>query len=165
MPEIYPWILFLHVMAAIVAFGPTFAFSIIGAMGGNEREHAYFANRLSQRIGQILVEPFAISMLFTGALLIWSGEIPLFQRDTRWLLLSIALYVVAILLSFFVSQPNVRRIVAMQAATAGAEGPPAGPPPPEMLRAIAVVQRTGMVLGLLTVTIVFLMVMRPNFGF
>jgi len=163
-PEIYPWMLFLHVMAAIVAFGPTFSFAIIGAMGGREREHAYFANRLSQRIGHILVEPFAISMLFTGALLIWAGEIPLFQPDTRWLLLSIVLYVMALLLSFFVSQPNVRRIVAMQAAAAGAEGPPAGPPPPEMLRAITVVQRTGMALGLLTLTIVFMMVMRPNFG-
>jgi uncharacterized membrane protein len=164
-PEIFPWLLFLHVMAAIVAFGPTFAFAIIGAMGAAEREHAYFANRLSRRIGQVLVEPFALSMLFTGALLIWSGEYPLFQRDTRWLLVSIVLYVIAIGLSFFVSQPNVRRILAAQAAAADADAPPSGPPPPEMLRAIAVVQRTGMVLTVLTVTIVFLMVMKPDFGF
>jgi uncharacterized membrane protein len=163
-PEIFPWLLFLHVMAAIVAFGPTFAFAIIGAMGAAEREHAYFANRLSRRIGQVLVEPFALSMLFTGALLIWSGEYPLFQRDTRWLLVSIILYVIAIGLSFFVSQPNVRRILAAQAA-ADADAPPSGPPPPEMLRAIALVQRTGMVLTVLTVTIVFLMVMKPDFGF
>jgi uncharacterized membrane protein len=163
-PEIFPWLLFLHVMAAIVAFGPTFAFAIIGAMGAAEREHAYFANRLSRRIGQVLVEPFALSMLFTGALLIWSGEYPLFQRDTRWLLVSIILYVIAIGLSFFVSQPNVRRILAAQAAAADADAPRSGPPP-EMLRAIAVVQRTGMVLTVLTVTIVFLMVMKPDFGF
>jgi uncharacterized membrane protein len=163
-PEIFPWLLFLHVMAAIVAFGPTFAFAIIGAMGAAEREHAYFANRLSRRIGQVLVEPFALSMLFTGALLIWSGEYPLFQRDTRWLLVSIILYVIAIGLSFFVSQPSVRRILAAQAAAADADAPPSGPPP-EILRAIAVVQRTGMVLTVLTVTIVFLMVMKPDFGF
>ncbi len=164
MPELYPWILFLHVMAAIVAFGPTFAFSIIGAMGGKEREHAYFANRVSQRIGHILVEPFAVSMLVTGALLIWSGEIPLFEPDARWLLLSIVLYVVALLLSFLVSQPNVRRIIALQSA-AGAGGAPGGPPPAEMLRAIGIVQRTGMALALLTVAIVFLMVVKPHLGF
>jgi len=158
-PEIYPWMLFLHVMAAIVAFGPTFAFSIIGAMGGREREHAYFATRVTRRIGNILVEPFALSMLVTGALLIWSAEIPLFERDARWLLLSIVLYVVALALSFLVSQPNVRRIVAIQSQGA------AGPPPPEMLRAISVVQRTGMALTVLTVVIVFLMVMKPNLGF
>jgi len=159
-PEIYPWMLFLHVMAAIVAFGPTFAFSIIGAMGGREPQHANFGTRVSQRIGQVLVEPFAISMLFTGALLIWSSEMPLFEPDARWLLLAIVLYVVALGLSFFVSQPAVRRIVAMSG-----DGAPAGPPPPEMLRAIGVVQRTGMVLTLLTVIIVFLMVMKPGLGF
>ncbi len=164
MPELYPWILFLHVMAAIVAFGPTFAFSIIGAMGGKEREHAHFANRVSQRIGHILVEPFAVSMLVTGALLIWLGEIPLFEADARWLLLAIVLYVVALLLSFLVSQPNVRRIIALQSA-AGSGGNPGGPPPGEMLRAIGIVQRTGMALTLLIVIIVFLMVVKPHLGF
>lgn len=133
-------------------------------MGAAEREHGYFANRVTRRIGQVLMETFAISMLFTGALLIWSGEYPLFQRDTRWLLISIILYLIALGLSFFVSQPNVRRILAAQAAMASAEAPPAGPPPPEMLRAIKVVQRTGMVLTVLIVTIVFLMVMKPSFG-
>jgi len=34
-----------------------------------------------------------------------------------------------------------------------------------MLRAISVVQRTGMALTVLTVVIVFLMVMKPNLGF
>lgn len=160
MPEIYPWMLFLHVMAAIIAFGPTFAFSIIGAMGGSEPQHANFGTRVSQRIGHILVEPFAISMFFTGALLIWSAEIPLFERDARWLLVAIVLYFVSLGLSFFVSQPNVRRIVTMSGGEA-----PAGPPPPEMLRAIGVVQRTGMALTLLLVIIVFLMVMKPDFGF
>jgi len=156
---------FLHVMAAIIAFGPTFAFAIIGSMGGKERQHANFANRVTKRIGDVLVEPFALSMLVTGALLIWSGEYPLFQQDTRWLLISIVLYLLAIGLSLFVSQPNVRRIVTWGSSAAIAEGTPAGPPPPEVLRSIGVVQRTGMVLTVLTVTIVFLMVMKPNFGF
>ena len=33
---VIPWLLFLHVLGAIVAFGPSFAFPIIGAMGGAE---------------------------------------------------------------------------------------------------------------------------------
>lgn len=165
MPEIFPWMRFLHVLAAIIAFGPTFAFAIIGSMGGKERQHANFASRVSKRIGDILVEPFALSMLVTGVLLIWSGEYPLFQQDTRWLLISIVLYLLAMGLSLFVSQPNVRRIVAWGSGAATAEGMPAGPPPPEVIRSISVVQRTGMVLTVLTVTIVFLMVMKPNFGF
>jgi hypothetical protein len=169
--EVFPWLLFLHVMAAIVAFGPTFAFSIIGAMGGAEPQHANFATRVSHRIGEILVEPFALSMLLTGALMIWAAEIPLLDRSTRWLVLAIVLYLVALGLSLFVSRPTVKRIIAFSGGEGGAPaaGPPtgsaAGPPPPELLRAVGTVQRVGMILTVLLVAIVFLMVVKPDFGF
>lgn len=164
--EWFPWFLFLHVLAAIIAFGPTFSFAIIGAMGGAEPQHANFATRVSHRISDVLVTPFAISMPITGALMIWAAQIPLLERDARWLLLAIILYAIALGLALFVSRPNVNRIIAMSGGTAGAPaGPPSGPPPPEMLRAIGVVQRTGMALVGLVVVIVFLMVMRPDLGF
>lgn len=163
--EVFPWLLFLHVMAAIVAFGPTFAFSIIGAMGGKEPQHANFATRVSHRIGDILVEPFAISMLVTGALMIWAAEIPLFEPDARWLLTAIVLYLAALALSLFVSRPNVKRIIALSGGEGDAAGAPAGPPPPEMMRAIGTVQRVGILLTVLLVAIVFLMVVKPDFGF
>ncbi|HEX6139720.1 MAG TPA: DUF2269 family protein [Candidatus Limnocylindria bacterium] len=171
--EWFPWFLFLHVLAAIIAFGPTFSFAIIGAMGGAEPQHANFATRVSHRISDILVTPFAISMPVTGALMIWAAQIPLLERDARWLLLAILLYAIALSLALFVSRPNVNRIIAMSGGSGGAPagaqaggpaGPPAGPPP-EMLRAIGVVQRSGMALVGLVVVIVFLMVMRPDLGF
>ena len=157
--EVFPWLLFLHVMAAIVAFGPTFAFSIIGAMGGAEPQHANFATRVSHRVGDILVEPFAISMFITGVLLIWAANIPLLDPNWRWLQVAIVLYLVALGLSLFVSRPNVKRIIALSGEGA------AGPPPPEMLKAIGTVQRIGMILTVLLVAIVFLMVVKPDFGF
>jgi hypothetical protein len=164
--EVFPWLLFLHVMAAIVAFGPTFAFSIIGAMGGAEPQHANFATRVSHRVGDILVEPFAISMLVTGVLLIWAAQIPVLDPIWRWLQVAIVLYLVALGLSLFVSRPNVKRIIAMSGGEGGAPaGPPAGPPPAEMLRAIGTVQRVGMALTVLLLIIVFLMVVKPDFGF
>ena len=161
MPELFPWLLFLHVLAAIIAFGPTFAFPIIGAMGGQEPQHANFATRATHRVGDLLVEPFAISMLVTGALMIWSVGIPLFDREARWLVLAIVLYLVALGLALFVSRPSVKRIIALS----GGDGPPAGPPPPEMMSAVATVQRVGMALLVLLVAIVFLMVVKPDFGF
>lgn len=159
--EVFPWLLFLHVMAAIIAFGPTFAFSIIGAMSGAEPQHANFATRVSHRIGDILVEPFAISMLVTGVLMIWAAQIPVFDPNWRWLQVAIVLYLAALGLSLFVSRPNVKRIIALS----GGEGAPAGPPPAEMLSAIGTVQRVGMILTVLLVAIVFLMVVKPDFGF
>jgi hypothetical protein len=169
--EVFPWLLFLHVLAAIIAFGPTFAFSVIGAMGGAEPMHANFATRVSHRIGDMIVLPFAISMPVTGALMIWAAEIPLFDASARWLLLAIVLYALALGLSLFVSRPNVNRIIALSGGEGGAPppggpgGPPAGPPPPELLGAIRTVQRTGMVLTVLVVGIVLLMVVKPDFGF
>lgn len=161
MPELFPWLLFLHVLAAIVAFGPTFAFPIIGAMSGQEPQHANFAVRATHRVGDTLVEPFAVSMGITGPLMIWSASIPLFERGTRWLLVAIVLYLIALGLALFVSRPNVKRVIALSSG----DGPPAGPPPPEMMNAISTVQRVGMALLVLLVLIVFLMVVKPDFGF
>ena len=164
--EVFPWLLFLHVIAAIVAFGPTFAFSIIGAMSGAEPQHANFATRVSHRIGDILVEPFAISMLVTGVLMIWAAQIPLFDPNWRWLQLAIVLYLVALGLSLFVSRPAVKRIIALSGGEGDAPaGPPAGLPPAAMMRAIGTVQRVGMILTVLLLLIVFLMVVKPDFGF
>ena len=67
---LFPWLLFLHVLGAIVAFGPTFAFPIIGAMGGKEPQHANFATRISQSVSARLVYPIGITLPITGALII-----------------------------------------------------------------------------------------------
>ena len=48
---LFPYLLFLHVLGAIVAFGPTFAFPFIGALGGAEPQHANFATRVSPHPG------------------------------------------------------------------------------------------------------------------
>ena len=45
MAQFLPLLLFLHVMGAILAFGPTFAYSIMGAMAGREPQHANFSAR------------------------------------------------------------------------------------------------------------------------
>lgn len=165
--EIFPFLLFLHVLGAIIAFGPTFAFSIIGAMGGAEPQHANFATRVSHRIGDVLVEPFAISMGVTGALMIWAAEIPFLDATMRWLQVAIVLYLLALGLALFVSRPNVKRIIALSGGEGGAPpaSPPAGPPPPELMQAVGTVQRIGMILIVLLVTIVFLMTVKPDFPF
>jgi hypothetical protein len=61
--------LFLHVMGAIVAFGPVFSFPIIGRMGGAEPQHANFATRVSDTISKERVLPLAIFQGITGVAL------------------------------------------------------------------------------------------------
>jgi uncharacterized membrane protein len=155
---LFPWVLFLHVLGAILAFGPTLAFSIIGAMGGQEPQHANFATRVSARIGDRLGAPLAIFQGVTGVLLIVISGRDLLA--SRWLLLSIVLYAIALYFSLFIQRKNVQRIIELTSAP-----PPAGAsgPPPALREVVQRVQRGGMFTGALIVVIVFLMVVKPTF--
>lgn len=164
--------LLLHVLGAIVAFGPTFTFPIIGAMGGREPMHANFATRVSHRISERVVFPLAIFQAITGVGLILTRNWDLL--NTRWLLVGIVLYLIAISLALFVLIPTTSRIIEMTSAPPptgagatppGAAGPPpgAGGPPPGLAPLIKRVQRTGAINSVLIVTIVLLMVLKPDF--
>ena len=61
---------------------------------------------------------------------------------------------------FFVQHPLVERIVQM---TSSPPPPGASGPPPELMALIRRVQLGGIGMGLLIVTIVFLMVVKPKF--
>lgn len=160
MDWLFPWLLFLHVLGAIVAFGPTFAFPIIGAMGGKEPQHANFATRATHAVGMRLVEPLAISMAVTGVGMILVTGRNLADRENWWLGIAIVLYVTALAFSLAVQNKNVARILALSSGP-----PPAGAsgPPPELPPLVARVQRGGMFLLLMVVVIVFLMVVKPQF--
>ena len=155
---LFPYVLFVHVLGAILAFGPTFAFSIIGAMGGKEPQHANFATRVSQTIGKRLVEPLAILQGITGVLLILISGRDLLS--SQWLLLAIVLYLFALYFSLFIQSRWVSRIIEM---TMAPPPPGASGPPPGLVDVIKNVQRGGMLTGTIVVVIVFLMVVKPTF--
>jgi uncharacterized membrane protein len=176
--NLFPWFLFAHVLGAIIAFGPTFSFPIIGRLGAQERQHGNFATRLSLTLSRVQVVPFAILQGFTGVALIVTGNIDVMAKP--WLLVSIVLYLVAIGYAILVQTPTVKRVIALTsggppggagpgpgsapapgAAGAAPGGPPAAGPPPELMRLVRRVQLGGMLLMALVVSIVFLMVTKP----
>lgn len=176
MRDLVPLLLFLHIVGAIGAFGPTFAFPVIGAMAAREPQVRPFVARMNLRIITVMVIPLALSLAVTGGLLIWAAEWPLGQ--TRWLEIAIAVYVVAVALALLVSYPNSRRIAELVSAPppgggapaggppAGAPpagGPPAGGPPPELLKRVERGKNLGYVQSALVLIIVFLMVFKPTF--
>jgi hypothetical protein len=159
-------LLFLHVGGAIIAFGPAFTFPIIGAYGGSEPVHANFATRLTLRISQRQVVPLALFQGVTGVLLIWNLGINVFVH--LWLLLGIALYVVALAVAFGNQLPTGAKLV--EATRNPPPAPPPGTPPPSgppphIAAMIRRVQVGGMVLIVLIVLIVFLMVFGTNGAF
>ena len=161
---LFTLLLFLHVLGAIVAFGPSFAFPIIGAMGGKEPLHTNFGLRVSEAISHQRIWPLALVQGVTGVGLILTGNINLLEKP--WLLAGIALYLVALGYSYFVQTPALKHLIELTSggpppAPAPGTPPPAGPPP-HIAAAIQKVQRGGMLLALLVIVIVFLMVTKPG---
>jgi uncharacterized membrane protein len=150
--------LFLHVMGAIVAFGPVYAFPIIGSMGGKEPQHANFATRVSDTISKQRVLPLAIFQGITGVALILVMGINLLA--TPWLLVAIALYLIVLGYNVLIQTPTVKKVIEM---TSAPPPPGASGPPPELRAAILKIQRGGIFSGLMIVLIVILMVTKPQF--
>lgn len=158
MAQFVPWLIFLHVLSAIVAFGPTFAFAVYGAQGGREPQHANFMARANHHVSDRLVLPVILSMPVTGLLIVWTAGIDLLAA--HWLLVAIVIYASAVAFSILVQRPATIRLVEL---TAAPPPPGASGPPPELPATVQRIQRGGMILGLAVIVIVALMVVRPSF--
>jgi uncharacterized membrane protein len=155
-------ILFLHVMGAIIAFGPTYAFIVLGPMTGREPAHANFALRFQEATSKRLIVPLAIFQGVTGVLLIWKVGINVFA--TTWLLVGIALYLIALATAFLVLIPTTAKLVEATSTPPPPPAPGAPPPsgpPPHIAALVRRARMAGMFNALLIVIIVFLMVTKP----
>ena len=159
MAQFLPLLLFLHVMGAILAFGPTFAYSIMGAMAGREPQHANFSARQVEAIGHKLVYPLAIFQGVTGVLLIIASGRDLTSASERWLALAIVLYAITLTYALTVQRMALHRLIELSSTPPA----PGSPPNPEIPATVKKIQRGGMFLGLMIVVIVFLMVVKPTF--
>jgi Predicted integral membrane protein (DUF2269) len=151
--------LFLHITAAIAAFGPTFVFPIIGSQLEKHPASAHFAAELMHKMETRLIIPVALTMLVSGVGLIFAVGINL--TKTPWLGIAIILYLIAIGIAIFNQLPTTNKLVE---ATAGGPPPgaPPGPPPPHVAALITRARVGGQVLTVLLVAIIFLMVAKPG---
>lgn len=159
MAQFLPFLLFLHVMGAILAFGPTFAYSIMGAMAGREPQHANFSSRQVAAIGNKLVYPLAIFQGVTGVLLIIASGRDLSAPSERWLGISIVLYAITLTYALTVQRNALHHLIEMSSTPPA----PGSPPNPEIPATVKKIQRGGMFMGTMVVIIVFLMVVKPTF--
>ena len=159
MAWLFPYLLFLHVLGAIVAFGPTFTFSLIGAMGGAEPQHANFATRLTRTLTDKRVLPVGITLPITGLAMIAVLGINPLEQKFWWLALGIVLYVIVYSYGFFVQHKYVDRVVEI---TSSPPPPGASGPPPELVDLIRRIQLGGIGMGVTILVIVFLMVVKPQ---
>lgn len=159
------WILFwlfLHIAAAIIAFGPTFVFPLIGAQIERHPESAKFMVELMHKMETALIIPVALTMLVSGTGLIIAVNINL--TKTPYLVVAIILYLIAVGIAFLNQVPTTSKLIA-----ALAEMPPGGPPPgapagppPHIAALINRAKVGGQVLTGILMIIIFLMVVKPG---
>jgi uncharacterized membrane protein len=160
MADLFPLFLFAHILAAIVAFGPTFAIPIMASMAAGEPQVRPFLTRVNLRLSTWLILPFALSLWISGALMIIARGYEFGSSGTRWLELAIGVYAISSFLALVVGLPNTRQIVRLvQAGPPGPDGPPA-----ELLRRIRRAQLLGYLLTVLFLTVLALMVFKPTLG-
>jgi hypothetical protein len=153
---LFPWLLLLHILAALIAIGPNFAYATIRGMGRREPQHANFATRVSHEISDRLVYPVGLVIPITGVAMIVVAGIDLTSRVFWWLDLAIVLYAGVYLYSFFVQRRIVGRIIELTSA------PMPNGPPPELPPLAVRAQRGGTAMLILLVIVVGLMVVKPS---
>lgn len=163
--------LFLHIVAAIIAFGPTFAFPLIAAQARKQPMHMPFALRIIEVLEERLVVPFVLSMPISGLLMAFNISIE--WQHNAWLITAIAVYLAAVTFSVTVQAPTVKKMLAMVSPGAHGGAPamapvPAGPgaahagPPPAFLALARRMQLGGMALSVAFFVIVVLMIWKPG---
>ncbi len=176
--------LFLHVLGAIAAFGFGFYAPIFGMAAAREPQHSNWYLRATKRVSNGVLVPVAISMFITGTLLVASTG-GMRQFEQLWLMLSLLLYVIALLIVFLAQRPALSKVIALTsespasaAATPAAAAMPAaaialaaaapgapsaqGDPRAEVPVLIRRLQSYGYVLLALVIAIVALMVWKPG---
>lgn len=157
--DLFPYLLFLHVLGAVAAFGPTFVFRFVGEMGGKEPQHGNFATRVSETISMKLVYPIGITLPITGLAMILVLGLDLSSRSFWWLDLGIVIYVILYGYSFFVQRKVVEEIIQI---TSTPPPPGASGPPPRLMELVKRTQQAGIWLGIGLIVIIFLMVVKPT---
>ena len=156
-PEIVPYLVFLHVLGAILAFGPTFAYSIMGSMAAKEPQHANFSSRQVDMIGKRLVYPLGIFQGITGVLIILAAGYDVMSR--AWLAVAIVLYLFTLTYALTVQRNALHQLIEL---TSSPPPPGATGPSPEIVATVKRIQRGGILLAAMIVIIVFLMVVKPG---
>lgn len=157
MLDLFTILLFLHILGAIIAFGPGFASMVVGPMVAREPQHANFYARSQALTSRAIITPVSISLAVTGILMILVRGWSTITAGRHWLELAILLYVIALVISIVVMAPASRKLVAL---TSQPPAPGSGPPV-ELMATAGRVRLIGIVLSLLVVVITFLMVTKP----
>jgi uncharacterized membrane protein len=148
-------LLLIHVAGAIVGFGPTFTFAILGPMSAKAGPQGGMAlMEAMEAIEKRLILPVAIVVQpLSGLALIFLSGYNVNFFSHYWLWIGVALYAVAFYLAVIGQNKRLARMIEIAKA---------GPPTPEFTATAKTLARTGPVITLILVVIIILMVTKPG---
>jgi uncharacterized membrane protein len=147
---VYLLIKWLHVLAAITALGANITYGFWITRATRDPAVLPFTLRSIKIIDDRIANPAYGVLLITGLAMAWVGQLPL---RTPWLATALVLYVVMAVVAGAGYTPALKRqMAALDRSGAGSA---------EYKAAAAHGQRLGAVLGIIVITIVFLMVVKP----
>ncbi len=151
----YRVVLFVHIAAAIVAFGVTFAYPIIGAVAqrGDRRALAFW-HRTEARLGQVLITPAAVVLLVCGLYLAAQGP---YGFSEPWISATLVIWLVLIGMTHAVMRPLEMRLAELAERDVTAAGTGEVTLSADYQAAVSRLVRLGSLLGLLILVAVFLM--------
>lgn len=153
--------LFLHIAAAVVGFGATFAMAIGFPLALRmDPRHLPYVHRLSLEISRFFVLPAVLIVLATGFYQVSEGD---FELGDVWLSAAMGIVVVLTVLTVAYFIPADRRLGAMAQREIDAAGPGGPVELSEDYRRAA--QREGGIgalTGVLVVVVIYLMVVKPG---
>lgn len=153
----YNLLLFLHVLAVIVAFGVTFAWPFLQAAAERQGTGATkFALNLIKRVDRMITIPGAVLIALFGIGLIFDDALNYNEDMPAWLELSITLFVITFVVGVAVQHRTVLQAIRVL------EPVPDDAPLPETYTPLGKrMQMVGGMLGLAIIVITFLMTWQP----
>lgn len=156
----YNVVLFVHVTAAVAAFGGTFGYGIVAAILNRPGQvrHVPFWHRVQHELGAKLIIPGALILLVAG---IYMAAVGNFDFGSTFVSIGMIIVIVLLALGFAFFMPNelrAARAAERDIEAAGSGEVTLGPAYQALARRLAGV---GILANLLIVAAIFLMVMKP----
>lgn len=141
-----------HIFFAILAVGSTVLFGMWLSLAVKDKTSLPFALKSIGTLSRRVTTPSYLMMLVTGALMLYTGRLPLSQS---WLIVALVLYASAVLISMLIQAPTLRQQIHLIET----EGPTSA-------GFIALAKRgknTATALEVIVFLILILMVIKPTF--
>ncbi|MFN2607791.1 MAG: DUF2269 family protein [Acidimicrobiales bacterium] len=161
----YKFVFVLHLLAVIIGFG---SMSLASAYAARARRRG---GREGLAVAEVVLDVFEhISQWFIYAVPVLGIILVLMSDDKikfsqSWVGISLALYIVALVVLLVLHLPNVRRINAVAAQANAGGTAPAGGRPPQAAELEGMAKKAAMydgIINLLWIVVVFLMVYKPG---